>query len=77
MLLSLISVHSLGELPLALNMLISNAITVAITGWLPCRCWPGPMEDGYKRNPTAGTWQEAAQFCPADGVLCHFQRPML
>jgi len=34
MLLSLISVHSLGELPLALNMLISNAITVAITGWL-------------------------------------------
>ena len=29
-----ISVHSLGELPLALNMLISNAITVAITGWL-------------------------------------------
>ena len=34
MLLSLISVHSLGELPLALNMLISNAITVAVTGWL-------------------------------------------
>ena len=34
MLLSLISVHTLGELPLALNMLISNAITVAITGWL-------------------------------------------
>ena len=34
MLLSLISVHTLGELPLALNMLISNAITVAVTGWL-------------------------------------------
>ena len=34
MLLSLISVHTLGKLPFALNMLISNAITVAITGWL-------------------------------------------
>ena len=34
MLLSLISGDSLGELPLALNMLISTAITVALTGWL-------------------------------------------
>ncbi len=34
MLLILISADSLGELPLALNMLISTAITVAVTGWL-------------------------------------------
>lgn len=34
MLLSLISVDTLGELPLALNVLISTAITVAITGWI-------------------------------------------
>ena len=34
MLLSLISVDTLGQLPLALNMLISTAITVALTGWL-------------------------------------------
>ena len=34
MLLSLISVDSLGQLPLALNMLISTAITVALTGWV-------------------------------------------
>ena len=33
MLLSLISVDSLGQLPLALNILISSAITVALTGW--------------------------------------------
>ena len=33
MLLSLISVDSLGQLPLALNMLISTAITVVFTGW--------------------------------------------
>ena len=32
--LSLISVDTLGQLPLALNMLISTAIAVAITGWL-------------------------------------------
>jgi putative effector of murein hydrolase LrgA (UPF0299 family) len=32
--LSLISVDTLGQLPLALNMLISTAITVALTGWL-------------------------------------------
>ena len=70
MLLSLINIHTLGELPLALNM-INNAITVAVTGWLLCR-WPRPMEDGSKRNPAAGTWQEAAQFCPADGVLYCF-----
>ena len=34
MLLSLISVDTLGKLPLALNMLLSIAITVALTGWL-------------------------------------------
>ena len=34
MLLSLISVDTLGELPLALNVLISTAITVAVTGWI-------------------------------------------
>lgn len=34
MLLSLISVDTLGKLPLALNMLLSTAITVALTGWL-------------------------------------------
>ena len=34
MLLSLISVDSLGQLPLALKILISTAITVALTGWL-------------------------------------------
>ena len=34
MLLSMISVDSLGQLPLALNMLISTAITVALTGWV-------------------------------------------
>ena len=34
MLLSLLSVETLGKLPLALNMLLSTAITVALTGWL-------------------------------------------
>ena len=34
MLLSLIGVDTLGKLPLALNMLLSTAITVALTGWL-------------------------------------------
>ena len=33
MILMLIGQNSLGVLPLPLNMLISNAITVAITGW--------------------------------------------
>ena len=59
MLLSLISVHSLGRLPSALNVLASTAITVALTGWLLvprlARVYRGWLETQSQRLNLAGS----------------------
>ena len=59
MLLSLISVDSLGRLPSALNVLASTAITVALTGWLLvprlARVYRGWLETQSQRLNLAGS----------------------
>ena len=59
MLLSLISVDSLGQLPLALNILISTAITVALTGWflvpLLAKAYSGWLQTQSHRFNLAGS----------------------
>ena len=59
MLLSFISVDSLGQLPLALNMLISTAISVALTGWflvpLLAKAYGGWLQTQSHRFNLAGS----------------------
>ena len=56
--LNLISVDTLGQLPLALNMLISTAITVALTGWflvpLLAKAYKGWLQTQTYRLSVAG-----------------------